>query len=82
MGWIWGQRSIMTFIYKTLLNYLELFVDFLNTETQQIPFILGFYVNIGHKWKHILEAIKKYKSCAACSLKLCVLIKEHNDGKT
>lgn len=52
---------------------MELFVDFLNTETQQIPFILGFYVNIGHKWKHILEAIKKYKSCAACSLKLCVL---------
>lgn len=48
----------MTFINKTLLNYLELFVDFLNTETQQIPFILGFYVNIGHKWKHILEAIK------------------------
>lgn len=42
----------MTFINKTLLNYLELFLDFLNRETQQIAFILGFYVNLGQKWKH------------------------------
>lgn len=51
---------------------MELFLDFLNTETQQIAFILGFYVNLGQKWKHILEIKKIYKSCAVCSLKLYV----------